>query len=386
MSKIIFCYTVPETFHFSLETILMLKENGHEVILISSDEKQLKKTATLLNVKYKFLDLKRNFSILNDVLNVANLFFILRTLKPDIIIGATPKAALISMIASRLVGVKHRVYHIFGLPYETANSIKRKTLILIEKITNQCATDIIPISTSIKEVYIQKFPKSKSKMRDIGPLTVGGVDTMKFDSDKFISEIKSIKMNLEIPNENLVIGFVARLTNDKGIGDFIAMWEILKNKRENIVALVIGSIDARDNFDKEELQQFFNDPKVFHVDFNNEIEKYMAIMDVFVLPSYREGFGNVNAEASSMKIPVVSYNVTGCKDSVKDGYSGFLVEKNNIEKLVSAVLFFLDSSKDRVIYGKQGRSYVEKYFTRKRVAEQFYNFCSSYSNQINVKY
>ena len=334
MSKILFCYTVPETFHFTLESILLLKDRGHEITLISSEELKLKKVANELNVKYKFLNLRRDFSIISDGLNVIKLFFILRTIKPDIIIGATPKGALISMIASCLLGLKHRVYHIFGLPYETASGLKKIVLTFVEKLTSHCATDIIPISNSVKDVYNIKFPKIKSKMRDIGQLTVGGVDTIKFDSDRFTTKIESIKKNLGIPNANLVIGFVGRLTNDKGIGDFIAMWEIIKNKRENITALVVGSSDARDNFDKKKLQEFFNESRVFYIDFNDEIEKYMAIMDVFVLPSFREGFGNVNVEASSMKIPVVSYNVTGCKDSVKEGYSGFLVEKKNITSLI----------------------------------------------------
>jgi glycosyltransferase involved in cell wall biosynthesis len=214
-------------------------------------------------------------------------------------------------------------------------------------------------------------------MRDIGQLTVGGVDTIKFDSDRFTTKIESLKKNLGIPNANLVIGFVGRLTNDKGIGDFIAMWEIIKNKRENITALVVGSSDARDNFDKKKLQEFFNESRVFYIDFNDEIEKYMAIMDVFVLPSFREGFGNVNVEASSMKIPVVSYNVTGCKDSVKEGYSGFLVEKKNITSLITEVSHFLDSFQKRVKFGTQGRKYVQKHFTRKIVADQFEVFCAT---------
>jgi len=377
MSKILFCYTVPETFHFTLESILLLKDRGHEITLISSEELKLKKVANELNVKYKFLNLRRDFSIISDGLNVIKLFFILRTIKPDIIIGATPKGALISMIASCLLGLKHRVYHIFGLPYETASGLKKIVLTFVEKLTSHCATDIIPISNSVKDVYNIKFPKIKSKMRDIGQLTVGGVDTIKFDSDRFTTKIESIKKNLGIPNANLVIGFVGRLTNDKGIGDFIAMWEIIKNKRENITALVVGSSDARDNFDKKKLQGFFIESRVFYIDFNDEIEKYMAIMDVFVLPSFREGFGNVNVEASSMKIPVVSYNVTGCKDSVKEGYSGFLVEKKNITSLITEVSHFLDSLQKRVKFGTQGRKYVQKHFTRKIVADQFEVFCAT---------
>ncbi len=377
MTKIIFCYTVPITFHFLKDTISLMKKEGFEVVLISSEKQQLMELADSLDVKYKTLRLSRNFSFLTDLVSLFELVFILRGLKADIVVGATPKAALISMIASRIVGVKHRVYHVFGLPYETAIGVKRKVLLMVEKITSKCATDIVPNSNSLSEVYVDKFPIVKHKMRNIGQLTVGGVDTTKFNSDRFFLEIESIKSVLGIPKDSLVIGFVARLTVDKGVGDFIAMWETIKTKKENVVVLVIGGRDSRDCFDSNLLEKFFNDDRVFHIEFTNEVERFMSIMDVFVLPSYREGFGNVNVEASSMKIPVVSYNVTGCKDSVKNGYSGILVEKNNLMALISAVSYFLDSPHEREKYGKQGRDLVKKYFTRQKVAEKFYKFCSN---------
>ena len=103
----------------------------------------------------------------------------------------------------------------------------------------------------------------------------------------------------------------------------------------------------------------------------------MAIMNVFVLPSFREGFGNVNIEASAMKVPVVSYNVTGCKDSVKDGFSGFLVKKNDINALVEKVSYFIDSPLEAEKIGSQGRLYAEKYFNRSKVSFGFVNFLNT---------
>lgn len=374
MSKILFCYTIPDTFHFSIETILMLKEKGYEVTLMSSNKEKLKQVAGELNVNFEFLDLSRDFSIGKDLINVAKLFFILRRIKPNIIVGATPKAALISMIASFFARVNYRVYHIFGLPFETAVGLKRTILILVEKITCLFASDVLPISRSVKEIYIDNFPMVQSKIHDVALLTVGGVDILKFEKDKFLAHHQSIKKTIGIPKEKLVVGFVARLTNDKGFGDFIAMWKILKLNREDVVALIIGSPDTRDGFDEKKLQSFFCDTEVYHLDFTKEVEKYMSIMDVFVLPSFREGFGNVNAEASSMKIPVVSYDVTGCKDSVKNGVSGILVEKNDVGALARAVTSFLDSQQERVKFGEQGRKLIETHFTRKKVAENFCEF------------
>lgn len=377
MTKIVFCYTIPLTFCFSLKTISVLRDNGFEVTLISSQESELKDVATALHVKYKHLDLSRNFGIIQDIVSVVKLVSILRILKPDIVIGATPKAAIISMIASRFVGVKHRIYHIFGLPYETASGIKRKILTSIEIATSRFASDIIPISHSLHEVYKNKFPFLENKIRNIGSLTVGGVDISKFDRDRFNSEIGSIKSKLGIPKNCLVLGFIGRLTTDKGVGDFIEMWNGLKNKREYIIALIVGSADTRDSYDAKKLHNFLSQDRVYHIEWTTEVEKYFSLIDIFVMPSYREGFGNVNAEASSMGIPVVSYNVTGCKDSVQNGYSGILVEKGDIDSLVSEVISLIDSKEKRQTLGSQGRIFVEENFRDEIVANNFCKYCKT---------
>lgn len=377
MPKIVFCYTIPLTYCFSIETISLLRDKGYGVTLISSHKNELIEVAEKLNVDFRHIELCRDYNFIKDISALIKLVIILRNMKPDIVVGATPKAALISMIAGRLARIKHRIYHIFGLPYETAYGIKRKILTTIERITSFFASEIIPISSSINEVYVTKFPSLKNKLRILGSLTVGGVDTTRFNKENLISKTEFVKSELGIPNDNLVIGFVARLTKDKGVGDFIEMWNIIKTEREKVVVLIIGTSDERDNFDKQKLQDFIDQTRVFHIKSSSEIEKYFSIMDIFVHSSHREGFGNVIAEASSMKIPVVAYNVTGCKDSVQSGSSGILVENGDISSLATEVITLIDSSEKRRTLGVNGRKFIKENFARNIVANNFINYCQS---------
>jgi len=377
MQKIVFCYTTPATFIFATDIITILKEEGNHVILMSSCQEELIKVAQSLNVDFISIDFTREISIYKDLATLIKMSNVLRKLKPDIVIGATPKSALISMIASKFAGVNHRIYHILGLPYETATGIKKIILTFIEKITSFCASRIIPISTSVRIEYETKFKFIKNKIQTTGSLSIAGVDLERFDSSRFLYIKDQIKKDLGIPNNYFIIGFVARLTVDKGVGDFIVLWDRLKKKYDNIAVMIIGERDSRDAYNQDLLNVFFQDPKVFHIKQTNEVEKYMAIMNVFVLPSFREGFGNVNIEASAMKVPVVSYNVTGCKDSVKDGFSGFLVKKNDINALVEKVSYFIDSPLEAEKIGSQGRLYAEKYFNRSKVSFGFVNFLNT---------
>ncbi|WP_289054504.1 glycosyltransferase family 4 protein [Carboxylicivirga marina] len=377
MKKIVFCYTIAGTFRFSTDIISTLKREGFEVTIISSYSKELVDIAKLLDVPFRHFNIGRDISLLRDFKCLVELIGLLRHIKPDIVIGATPKAALISMLASRIARIKYRVYHIFGLPYETADGWKQRILLLMEKFTYMLSSHVVCISRSIRDVYRKRFPNVRSKLVDVGLLTVGGVNLVKFNADRFI--VSDIKEELKIPKEKIVIGFVARLTNDKGVGDLIEMWLKLKSYRDDIVLLVVGERDSRDSFDQEKLNILFDDQDVFIIGYTELVEKYMAVMDVFVLPSHREGFGNVNVEASAMKLPVVSYNVTGCKDSVKDNYTGYLVDLKDVDTLSDAVDSLLNDATKRELIGSNGRLYVEKYFTRQKVALSFRNFCLEFN-------
>ena len=125
-------------------------------------------------------------------------------------------------------------------------TIKKIILISIEKITSFCASSIIPISTSLRIEYEAKFKFIKNKIQTTGSLSIAGVDLDKFDTGRFMDIKDQIKKDLGIPANYFIIGFVARLTVDKGVGDFIALWGRLKNIYDNI-----GIKEIKSNNNKE---------------------------------------------------------------------------------------------------------------------------------------
>lgn len=371
MKTIVFCYTIPGTFNFSIKTIKSLKDLGHNVVLISSDKEKLTHLAKSLGVQSRHLEMSRSITIWRDLKLIIQLISTLRKCNPDIVIGATPKAALISMVASYFSKVNYRIYHIFGLPYETARGFKRFLLKTIELITSLFSSEIIPISHSIYQEYQENFPFVKNKINYFYPLTVGGVDIERFNPANFRDKKLSLREELSIAKQEIVIGFVARLTIDKGVYDFIEVFENLSQQYSNLTALVVGSKDTRDSAEVKRLEEFFNWSNVIHIEWTTKVEKYFSIMDIFVLPSYREGFGNVNVEASAMEIPVVSYDVTGCKDSVLDKVTGILVKSHDRKALFEAILFLVGDIQERKLLGKQGRKHVSKTYSDDIVAKKF---------------
>lgn len=368
--KVCICYTVPSTLEFATATIKRLISEGAEVFVICSNESQLSKFATQFNIKYYVVPFDRGYNLVADIKALILLIKLFRFIKPDVVIGATPKAGLLSMLASFFVGVKKRIYHIFGFPFETAKGVARRLLISIERLSAMCATNVLPISQSIAKVCLtNKITKSEKLCLDYA-LTIGGVDMDRFNPDIVKSDI--LKRELNIDDRDFVIGFVGRITRDKGIYDYISVVKSLKY--DNIKFLIIGDNDARSPVNTEIIEFIDNHKDVIHINFTDKIEYYYKLMNILMIPSYREGFGNANVEAQAMKVPVVCYSVTGCVDSVQNGISGFSVPFLDISSLLEAVETLINDEKLRTWMGVQAREFVQSNFTTEKIAKNNVEF------------
>lgn len=379
MKRICFCCTIPGTFTFSTEVFRYLQERGNQIILISSEKEKLKALAKSLGVKYYYVPFRRSISPLADLACIWKLIKYFRNTSPDIVVGATPKAAMVSMIAARMADIKHRIYHVYGLPFETAKGFRRKLLSGIERFTGYCATKVVPIGTSVKERLLSLGIIPQYKMVQPGLLTVGGVDPQRFSPDRFIPLRNETRTYIGIPENCKVIGFVGRLTEDKGLTDIISIWDKIK-RRDDVCLLIIGDMDERVPIPKETCDSFFAEDRVFHIGFTDEIEKYFAVMDIFLFPSYREGFGNVNIEAQAMKIPVITYEVTGCRDAVEDNVTGYCIPFKNHDAMCARLDMLLDTPDLRDKLGFAGRQRVLAFFTRSRVSSDFIRFLTDLQN------
>ena len=126
--------------------------------------------------------------------------------------------------------------------------------------------------------------------------------------------------------------------------------------------VLIGSIEQEESLDSELLSQARNSPKVRFIANVTDIERYYTMMDVLVLPSYREGFGNVVIEAQAMGTPVIVSDIPGPIDAMEANVSGLTVPVFDVSALCSAMDTLADSPQLREEYGTNGRKLVEKRF------------------------
>lgn len=353
--------------YFIGQQFLYFKNRNIEQYVACTESEFLKKYINKINVPYFEVPIVRSISPLRDLIAIFSLISIIKRNKITHVFGHTPKGAMVAMIAAYLANVQNRVYFRHGLVYETSSGIKRKLLIYIEKLTSRLATKIVNVSPSVLSKALEDgIDVNKNIILSKG--TCNGVNIERFSilNDESKKRSEFLKRTLKIEECDFVIGFVGRLVKDKGILDLIEAWKSLEKKGLNVKLLLVGPFEKRDAIPEDIKTYILNSQNIIHADFIEDVAPYYQLMDVLVLPSYREGFPTVVLEASSMSLPVLTTEVTGCIDSIIDDHTGLYIQ-NNAEDIVDKIEFYYNNKDVAFHHGRNGREFVERFFKQEVV-------------------
>lgn len=339
------------------------KKNGDKIYIACSNSEELVEFCAKKGIVFLPVPVFRGINPFADLYALINLLIFLRTHKIDLIVGHTPKGGMLAMIAGFLFGIKKRVYFRHGLLFETSRGFKRFTLIMFEKFTALLADKIICVSKSLLVNSIKFNLNSPFKNVIINHGTCNGIDALNRFNPDFISKksIIDLKLNLGIEENDFVVGYVGRLVNDKGIPELIEGWKLLLNDYNNIKLLLVGPFEDRDGLDLLYKEIIDKSEDIIHIGYSKDTVPYYSIMDLFILPSYREGFPTVVLEASAMELPVITTKNTGCLDSIVENSTGIYCEIQK-ESICSSISYFLSNRSKIFEFGKNGRALIlEKY-------------------------
>ena len=324
-----------------------------DITLISSPSEELEQIAHSENVKSTAISMKRDISIIDDIVSLLKILWLFIIQRPDVIHCNTPKASLLSLVAGFFLKIPVRIYYVHGLRYEGASGKKRKFLIAIEKISCFCATDIIAVSYGVrKEVESVLTSKKVSVIHHGSP---NGLNIKDFSVKSY--DLKAIRDEYSINKEDFVFGFVGRLVGDKGINELVHAFNKLEQR--NIKLLLIGRYETNlDPLKQETLDIIKENPNIIEFGFQSDVKKFLSIMDLFVSPSYREGFGLSVLEANLMQIPVLVSKITGYSEIVIEDKNGFFINSKNENDLYEKMNELLESKSKLIAMKKKCRSEV----------------------------
>lgn len=325
------------------------------------------------------IEMKREIAVANDVLSLWRLWRLFRIIRPDIVVSGTPKAGLLGTIAARLAGVPHVEYALLGLRFETTVGIKRWILECTEWLACHTANSVRCVSPSILERIVALRLAPAARCIVIGNGTADGIVVGRYTPiNKSSSTADQVRQKLMIPDDAPVIGFVGRMTHDKGIRELYEAFRLLQVNHRCLRLLLVGEFEEGDPVPGLLRKRIEADPAVVRTGFVKDVERYYRAMDVTALPTYREGFGTALLEAQSSGVPVVTTNVTGAADAILDGETGLRVPVGNVDALATALDRLLSSPGLRARMSSAGRAWVEKNFR----AEDLWREILTYYNSL----
>jgi glycosyltransferase involved in cell wall biosynthesis len=326
--------TIPFSLSILLKGQLKYLNRCYDVIAVSSRGTELEKVGKQEGVQTKAIDIERSISLFKDFVSLVKLYFYFRKEKPDIVHSITPKAGLLSMVAAKMAGVPMRIHTFTGLIFPYQTGFFQKLLIFMDKILCACATNIYPEGKGVMN-DLQKFKITDKPLKVIANGNVNGIDTTHFNPALFSAEQKAnLRKKLGIDGNDFVFVFVGRLVKDKGIDELVSTFSILNSQFPIVKLLLVGPFERElDPLLPTTEQEIQNNPHIISVGFQADVRPYLAISDIFVFPSYREGFPNVVMQAGAMELPCIVTDINGCNEIIIDGVNGLIIPPKNQEAL-----------------------------------------------------
>lgn len=380
--RVMFAVTVPISWAFVRKEVAYLRHAGFEVTMISSPGGQLETISTSEGAMAVAIPMEREISPLKDLVSLWKFYRAMRRIKPDLVDASTPKAGLLGSLAAVLARVPCRVYTLRGLRMETATGFKRLVLWLAERVACACAHRVVPVSKSLRLRAIELKLVSPEKACSLGNDSCG-LDTERFNPrNRKTEEVTQLRQRLGLTGNETVIGFVGRFVKDKGIRELVEAFRELSTSCPALRLLLVGDFENGDPVEPEIRRYVEATPTILRPGFVADTAFYYSLMDVFVLPTYREGLGVVNLEAQASGVPVVTTMATGAADSVKDDVTGFLVPVGDAVALAAAIEKLLRDSDLRLRMGQAGREWVERDFRPEVVWDGYVRLYQELVNRI----
>jgi len=355
----------------TLFTMEGLDKNKYEVDLIMGEEFDESILNKVKNNNFNIIQikgLKWKLNFLYDPIVLIKLIKLMRKNRYDIIHTHTTKAGILGRIAGRIAGVPIIVHGLHGSTFEAFDSgLLNWLLFLFERLTGRFTDAYISVSGVLSEKYIERGIGKKKNYHTVH----SGMELETFYGAREKIDCRKKQRELGIGVEDFVIGNVARLESRKGHKFLIDAFKNVLGGQKNghVKLLIIGEGNKR-----EYLENYVNElnlrDKVVFTGYREDVEELMAVMDIFVLTSLREGLPRVLVQAAAVGVPSVAFNVDGVSEIIKDNYNGFLVKVKDVKQLENRIVKYMNNKELVSLHGRNGREFIEDKWSIKGMVDR----------------
>lgn len=354
-----------------LDQIKALEADGHEVAAVCAPGPWVESVRSA-GVMVHTVPMEREIAPLHDLHSMAALARCFRQHKFDVVHTHTPKAGLIGPIAARLARVPRVVHTVHGLLFHDRMTRLGQTVFWVpEKITATFCDQLLSQSREDIERAVRSRLCSRKTITYLG----NGIDVAHFAPQAAYDRSAKLQ-EVGLSASDFVVGSVGRLVKEKGFMELFAAAEALTARCPQIKFVLIGprETDQDDALDTRHMEDLQRRGIVRFVNWSEDMRPWYAAMDIFVLPSYREGIPRACMEAAAMMRPVVASDIRGCREVVLDGDTGLLVPPRDVPGLVEAIQRLYANRTLAARMGERARQHIVQNFNNKDVCRRLCEF------------
>lgn len=343
----------PSLFWFRMEMMTTFRDKGYEVYALGNEsESEWKEKFKKENIEYIQINVERNgVNPLNDLKALKSIYGVLKKIKPDKVFTFQAKTIIYGGIASRLLKITQVFPLIAGmgsvfLKDDIKTKVIRKILVTEYKLGMSKSPSVFFQNHDDEKIFReQKIIKNQKVVMIPG----SGVNTEKF--------------TVQPMPEKFGFLCISRLIKDKGVYEYLEVCRRIKEKYPDVRCLLVGPYDSNPSALKpEELKPFIDEGIIEYFGEQEDVRPYLAMCNVFVLPSYREGTPKTNLEAMASGRAVLTTDAPGCRETVKEGKNGYMVPVKDIDALTEKMEYMINNPPLISQMGSEGRKMAEEIF------------------------
>ena len=351
-------------YNFRGELIKRLQRNGYEVIVTGPDRDNIEAVEEL-GVRFVEIPMNKNgTSIAGDLKYCRSLKKLMKAEKPDVLLGYTIKPVVYGTIAGWLAKVPNKNCLITGGGYTfTSTSFKAKVLGKIVrtlyKFAFKKADNVIFQNADDKNEFIERKLVKEEKCHVVNG---SGVDLERFGKAEFPQKVSFFMLS--------------RILKSKGVREYLKAAEIVKEKYPETEFSLLGKYEyeMQDAVPKEDVETLIEKGVIKRYDETKDVRPYYEKASVYVLPSYREGTPRTVLEAMATGRPVITTDANGCRQTVKDGVTGFIVPVKDEKTLAERMIYFIENPEEIKKMGDLSYEYCKENFEVHKVNKDMLEF------------
>ena len=342
----------------------------YDVVAVSTPDHELQEIAQREGIRVIGVPMSRPIAPLRDLVSLWRLIRVFRRERPTMVHSITPKAGLLSMIAAWICRVPVRLHTFTGLVFPTATGLKKRILILTDRITCACATHIVPEGEGVKADLIN-YNITRKPLQVLGYGNIRGID---LDHYRRSPEVMEKALTLRKPNLFTFV-FIGRVVRDKGIDELVEAFSLLHSEHPQTRLILVGR--AEDNLDPvspNTRSAIASHPAIEAVGSQSDVRPWLAASDALVFPSYREGFPNVVIEAGALDLPSIVTDINGSREIIVHGQNGIIVPPRNAQALLQAMTQFVQNPQATQAMALKARQMIASRFEKSFVQKCLFDY------------